>query len=248
MAVWVPISEIFTTSSQTLTDPLIVAQISGNNGTAWTVGNPLPAYASQLGSGTQIRIGVDVWDDANEIGINFGEGNNYVNIWGDYGGNPRTISGLSISWSSFTLSTVFPYTGPTHGLLELDIHFYLDAAPPEQITHCILYKNTGIGFRNPSIPQPPSTSLDGSSVRWTKPVTSASGRWLDPVRPGVTRLRSSSVSSRRSTPPETSASDSLFLLSNNGTALIVEKGEGIGSVVTGKGDVKVPVYENESQE
>jgi hypothetical protein len=38
------------------------------------------------------------------------------------------------------------------------------------------------------------------------------------------------------------------LLSNQGTALIVEKGEGIGSVVTGKGDVKVPVYENESQE
>jgi len=83
---------------------------------------------------------------------------------------------------------------------------------------CVLYKNTGIGFRsiNPSIRQHPSNAVNGSSVIWKKPVPSASGRWLDPIRPGA-------------------------------FALHVGKDSG-GGVVTGNGDVKVPVFVGESQE
>jgi hypothetical protein len=125
------------------------------------------------------------------------------------------------------------------------IAFWLPGAtlvPTEEETRCILYKHTGFSLSNLTTDQSASRDVDGSYVSWKKSVTSNSGRWLDPTRPGVTALRSSKVSRPQSRLPDISTSDSLFLLSNQGNALIVEKDETTSSIVTGRGDVKVPVY------
>jgi hypothetical protein len=126
MSEWLPFSEVFT-GTPTLTDPLIVAQVSGNNGTSWDVAVK-SEYTSQLNSATQIRIGVSFWDGSNNIGVSFADsGPHYVDVWGD---NPITITDVSIDWTDFTLSTIFPFDWPSNGLLELDIHLFLEADEP----------------------------------------------------------------------------------------------------------------------
>lgn len=113
-------------------------------------------------------------------------------------------------------------------------------------TSCILYKHTGFSLSNLTTDQSTSLDVDGSDVAWKKSVTSLSGRWLDPIRPGAMWPRwprGSTSSSPQLSLPDISTSDSLFLLANHGNALITEKDETTSGIVTGKGNTKIPVFQ-----
>lgn len=188
-----------------------------NDGMTLTGLTKLSTYGS-YGDGIGLAI-----NGATPSSRNIGPGNVYVEA------ATTDLTEIAIKFSGYVDPIAFWLPGAT-------------LVPGEEETRCILYKHTGFSFYDPTKPKSPSTALDGSFVRSNKPVTSPYGRWLDPTRPGVTAIRSSTASSPQSPLPDISTSDSLFLLASQGLAIIVGKDEHTSSIVTGRGDVKVPVY------